>query len=346
MFAGLRGVGKTVLLGELAGAAMGREWIVVQVEARATDFGTLLAAELAAAVRRRKSWLSNASSKAREALGSITSFQASVGSPGVSLGIERLPGSADSGVLQVDLVDLAETVGSAAIEDGIGVVLFIDEMQDLNQSQLSALCKSCHRAGQAGLPWFVVGAGLPNLPTQLAEAESYSERLFDYRRVDRLADEDASVALLKPAQKQGVSWADDAADFVVSESGGYPYFIQQFGKNVWDEAGGPDTISMDDALHGVTVGQQKLDIGFYSSRWERATKTERKFLIAMAEDDGRPSKTSVIVERLGKKRQSDVGPARAKLISKGIVYSPEHGMITYTVPGMADYVKRLRAQQS
>lgn len=343
VFAGLRGVGKTVLLGELAGRALQRGWLVAQVEAEGTNtqhFSADLAGELANAVRRRRGWLERATLKVSEALGSITSFQASVGVQGISLGVERLAGRADSGRIQFDLVDLAETVGAAALEDGIGALILVDEMQELTEEQMSAVCRSCHRAGQIGLPWFVVGGGLPNLPAQLAEAESYAERLFDYRAIDRLKRDDAIYALTAPASEQRVAWAADAIEFVLDESGGYPYFLQQFGKTVWDAAAGPDRITLDDATFGVAEGQQQLDVGFYASRWERATKAERELLRAMATDNGQPSRIGDIAERLGKASSKALGPARANLINKGIVYSPEHGMISYSVPGMADFVRR------
>jgi hypothetical protein len=343
VFSGLRGVGKTVLLAELAGRALDRGWLVVQIEAQYTQpdhFSTALAVELANAARRQKRWLNRATDKISEALGSITSFQATVGAEGVSLGFERIPGRADTGNLQFDLVDLAETVGAAAREDGIGVAILVDEMQMLTTDQMSAICRSCHRSGQSALPWFVIGGGLPNLPTRLAEAESYAERLFDYRVIDRLGESDAIFALTEPAAAQQVSWERDAGQFVLDESGGYPYFLQQFGKTVWDAAAGPDTITLEDATIGVTEGQQQLDVGFYSSRWERATEAEREFLRAMAPDDGAPSRIADVTERLGKPSSRSLGPARASLIAKGIVYSPEHGMIAYTVPGMADYVRR------
>ncbi len=343
VFSGLRGVGKTVLLSELAGRALERRWLVVQIEAEHTQpdhFAAALATELANAARRQKHWRTRTTDKVKDALGSIVSFQAAVGAEGISLGFERLPGHADSGNIQFDLVDLAETVGTAAREDDIGVVVLIDEMQELTADQMSAVCRSCHRAGQMAVPWFVIGGGLPNLPTRLAEAESYAERLFDYRRIDRLSSADATLALTEPAAAHDVAWDRDAIRFVLDESGGYPYFLQQFGKSVWDAAAGPHTITLDDTTIGITEGQQQLDNGFYASRWERATKAEREFLRSMAPDAGRPSRISDITDRLGKTSSRALGPARANLIAKGIVYAPEHGMIAYTVPGMADYVAR------
>ena len=343
VFSGLRGVGKTVLLGELAGRALARDWLVLQIEAKHTQaehFATALAGELANAARRRAGWLTKANDAVRQALGSITSFQATVGADGVNLGFERVPGRADSGNLQFDLVDLAETVGSAAKAYGIGVAIFIDEMQELTVDQRSAVCRSCHRAGQMALPWFVVGGGLPNLPTRLAEAESYAERLFDYRAIDRLADDDAMFALREPAAARDVRWHRDAARAVLDASNGYPYFLQQFGKTTWDAAIGPDVVGLEDAAIGIREGQRQLDTGFYSSRWERATKAERELLRAMAIDDGAPSRVGAIAERLGKSGSQSLGPTRARLIAKGIVFAPEHGAIAYSVPGMASYVRR------
>ncbi|MBK6968349.1 MAG: ATP-binding protein [Candidatus Neomicrothrix subdominans] len=343
VFTGLRGVGKTVLLGELAGRALSRRWLVVQIEAEPTRFDKSLATGLANGARRNRGWMSKATENATNALGSITSFQATVGASGLSLGFDRVPGRADTGNLAHDLVDLVEAIGQAAKDDGTGVLLVIDEMQELTKKQMSAVCRSCHSAGQLNLPWFVIGGGLPNLPTQLAEAESYAERLFDYRLVDKLSPTDARVALLDPATAEGVEWDQGAEQFVLDEARGYPYFLQQFGNTVWNAAVGPSLISFDDAVVGVTDGQDKLDEGFYLSRWERATKSERKLLEAMALDDGAPSRIGDVVKRMKKRSQSDIGPARASLISKGITYSPEHGMLAFTVPGMADYVRRVKS---
>jgi hypothetical protein len=345
VFTGLRGVGKTVLLVELAGQAAEQGWLVAQVEAEHTgapgQFAANLASGLMLAVRRRRSWLDRAKDSVREAVTTLASFNMTVNPDGgITFGAAVNPahGRADSGVIQSDLVDLAEALGEAARDDGIGVVVFIDEMQALDATQMSAICRSCHRAGQRGLPWFVIGGGLPNLAAKLADAESYAERLFDYRIVDRLAHADAVLALRGAADPQGVSWANDAVEFVERESGGYPYFLQQFGKSTWDVAS-DIAITLDDALLGVAEGHRALDAGFFNARWERATPFERDFLRAMAIDDGRPSRTGEVAERLGKATTS-LGPARAQLIAKGIIYSPEHGTLAYTVPGMADYVRR------
>lgn len=345
VFTGLRGVGKTVLLVELALEAIERGWIVAQLEAEHTaspgQFATNLASQLSLAVRQRRSWFERTRESIADGLATLASFSLTVNPDGgVKLGAEIDParGRADSGTIQDDLIDLAIALGTAAREDKIGVAVFVDEMQELDENQMSAICRSCHRAGQRGLPWYVIGGGLPNLAAALAEAESYAERLFDYRIVDRLDREAAATALTGPARQAGAEWSSAAIEFVESESGGYPYFLQQFGKTTWDAAVGPG-IDLEDAVLGVAEGQRALDTGFFSARWERATRAERAFLLAMADDNGEPSRTGDIADRLRLKATS-LGPARASLIAKGIVYSPEYGLLAYTVPGMADFVRR------
>jgi hypothetical protein len=189
------------------------------------------------------------------------------------------------------------------------------------------------------LPFYVVGAGLPSLPGVLAEARSYAERLFAYRPIGPLDVEAATIAVVRPSEIQAVNWTPEAVDLVLESSSGYPYFLQEFAKATWDNAVGPDIEALDAQL-GVQVGREKLDAGFFRSRWTRATPGERDYLKAMAVDGEGPSSSGEIARRLGKASVQQVGPQRANLIHKGLVYAPEHGQIAFTVPGMADFIRR------
>jgi hypothetical protein len=345
---GLRGVGKTVLLNDLAGRARRRGWIVAQVEARAesetapSPFRRKVARSLNQSLREvTGSW--GVGDRLRAALGTFKSFSLKTDPSGsVSLGIEVDPsrGRADSGTLEVDLTELAFDLAASATDLGVGVLVVVDEMQDLDFDELSAICATCHETGQRTAPFYVVGAGLPSLPGILAEARSYAERLFHYSRVGPLDPQAASVALLRPAEDAGAEWSDAASDLILTTSSGYPYFLQEFGKATWDYAPGPH-IELADAEVGVTVGGETLDAGFFRSRWIRATPAEREYLTAMADDGEGPSASGEIARRLGKKLQS-VGPTRANLIHKGLVYAPEHGQIAFTVPGMSAFIHRQR----
>ena len=341
---GLRGVGKTVLLNELADAARRDGWIVGKVEAdlrsERTPFRNQVAATLNTALRHAQGKPKNAG-RFQAVLRTFKSFSLGAAPDGsLSIGIELDPerGRADTGSLQADLSDLAVDLGEAARELGVGAVLLIDEMQLLALDELAAICQACHETVQRNLPFFSIGAGLPNLPGLLAEAKSYSERLFNYVRIDRLPRADAIVALTAPAAEEDVQWDPAAIELVLEASGGYPYFLQQFGQTSWNAAPG-SPINNIDAEDGIRRGRELLDHGFFRARWERATHGEREYLAAMAEDGEGPSATGELAQRLGKKPTS-LGPVRANLIFKGLVYSPEHGQIAFTVPGMADFISR------
>jgi hypothetical protein len=341
---GLRGVGKTVLLNELADRARRDGWIVGKVEASRSKGGRPFREQVSQTLNRalreaRGSW--EMAGRLRRALATFKAFSLRTDpSGGLAIGIEIDPerGRADTGSLETDLTDLGIDLADAAAELGGGAALFVDEMQDLAAEELAAVCQACHEAGQREAQFYVVGAGLPSLPGALADARSYAERLFDYWPIGALAAADASDALTRPAAEAGVEWSEVAVGTVVERSAGYPYFLQEFGKATWDFAPGP-AITAEDALAGIQAGTDSLDHGFFRSRWERATLVERDYMRAMALDGDGPSQSGEVAQRLGKKATA-VGPTRAQLIYKGLVYAPEHGAIGFTVPGMADFINR------
>jgi AAA ATPase domain len=344
VFYGLRGVGKTVLLNELAEAARNDGWIVAKVEADASGarspFRSQIAQSLNVALRRVQG-KSAKGSRMKAALRTFKSFSlqaAPDGTLSVGIEIEANAGRADTGSLQADLTDLALDLGDAAIELDCGVALFIDEMQDLKAEELAAVCQACHEAGQQGKPFFIVGAGLPNLPGILAEARSYAERLFHYATIGPLPPAEADAALTRPAQHEHVDWTNAAVDIVVAAANGYPYFLQEYGSAAWDVATS-SPIDNSDAVEGIRIGKARLDEGFFRSRWERATPSEREYLAAMAVDGDEPSQSGEVARRMSK-QPTQLGPVRAKLISKGLIFSPAHGAIAFTVPGMADFIAR------
>jgi hypothetical protein len=341
---GLRGVGKTVLLNELADRARGDEWILAKVEADTSQGGRPFREQVARALNRA---LREATGnrgfrdRFRRALATFRSFSLRTDpAGGLTIGIEIEPerGRGDTGSLETDLTDLALDLAAASSDWASGVCLFVDEMQDLSEEELSAICQACHETGQSDAQFYVVGAGLPSLPRVLAEARSYSERLFQYWPIGALGPEDASLALVRPAMEASVGWDEDAATEVVDGAKGYPYFLQEFGKAAWDLAPGP-SITLEDGRAGIRAGTDSLDHGFFRSRWERATPSEREYMRAMAEDGDGPSQSGEVARRLGRKATA-VGPTRANLIHKGLVYAPEHGVISFTVPGMADFIRR------
>lgn len=343
---GLRGVGKTVLLNTLRSAAVRAGWGTGKFEARPEQgMRRPLGSALHMAVRE----LSHPDSDA--VLGTLKAFIERDAKPGAKpserwnpgIHVPTTVGRADSGDIEIDLVELFTDVGGLAADLGKGVALFIDEMQDLGPADVSALCAAAHELSQQGLPLLVVGAGLPHLPAVLSASKSYSERLFRYSRIDRLTRDAADLALVSPASDEGANFTPDALSAMYDATGGYPYFIQAYGKVVWDAAPA-SPITADDVIVATPEAEGELAVGFFGSRFERATPAERDYLRAMAEASEQETEqlaSAKVAEILGRSAQS-LSPARDALMKKGLIYSSERGKVAFTVPHFGRY---LRARQ-
>ncbi len=263
------------------------------------------------------------------------------GALGFGIDVEPLRGIADSGYLADDLAALFDVLGETARELGVGVLILVDELQQATSAELQALNTAVHRLGQAESPQPVmfVGAGLPSLPSLLADATSYAERLYEYRPIGLLSPEAARAALLVPTRNQQISWDDAALDDALAAAGGYPYFLQAVGKHVWDNAAG-DHITADDVAVGLSAARREVDDGLYRSRWERATPAQRELLQAIALLSNDEPVSIRDVARSMNRRVSDLSVSRNETLKKGLVYAPERGLLAFTVPGMAEFVGR------
>ena len=257
--------------------------------------------------------------------------------PGIDVAARS--GRADSGDIEIDLVELFTEVAGLAADVGTGVAILIDEMQDLRPDDVSALCAACHELSQSRAPLVVVGAGLPHLPAVLSASKSYSERLFRYSRIGQLDRKDADFALLAPAEREDATFDADALDALFDASSGYPYFVQAYGKAAWDAAA-RSPITAADVKMAAPEAEAELAVGFFGSRYERATPAEREYLRAMAElTEGRdePVGTSGVADHL-QRRASSLSPARDSLLKKGLVFSAQRGQIAFTVPHFGRYL--------
>ena len=337
---GLRGVGKTVLLTQLRHDAEKRDWLAVQVEAGSRRS---LREMIGEGLYGPLSDLNRPSAGRRflRALKTAVSFKASYDSLGTwnfGIDLSDVPGGgADSGILETDLRKIIKDVALAAGDEGVGLAVLIDEAQDLEPGELTTLAVVAQAAAQDNWPVLFAFAGLPSLPQTFAEAKSYTER-FQFSHIERLERGEAVEALVKPAEAENVAWDHDALEHVVDMSGRYPYFIQQFGQEAWNEAAGPN-IALQDARIGVARGQNSLDNGFFRARWDRTTTSEKKYLRAMCPEGDVGVGSGEVASRLNKSINS-LGPTRAQLIHKGLIYAPDHGIVAFTVPGMAEFIQR------
>lgn len=340
MLLGLRGVGKTVLLNRLKADANNKGFQTAKIEA---PEGGALAALLIPELRSilfSLDLVASSGDKLRRAMAALrnfgSAFKIAVGE--IEIGITPAPGIADTGNLVQDVPQLLIAVAEAALERGSAVALLIDEVQYLNHKELAAVVVACHETAQRDLPLFFIGAGLPQIAALAGNAKSYAERLFNYPEVDKLPFDAAREALVAPARKENVEFEPDAVDEILRVTERYPYFIQEWGSQVWNyaQASPIQKIDVTSATPGIV---KHLDANFFRVRFDRLTVLQQKYLRAMAELGPGPHKTGDIATALGVEAAS-VATVRQQLIDKGMVWSQRHGETAFTVPMFDKFMKR------
>jgi len=343
LMVGLRGVGKTVLLDRMRNDAEAAGLHTLRIEApEGRSLPALLAPQLRQALL-RLSRVEQARELGQRALRALAGFARSLklkyADIEVGMDFEPEPGLADNGDLEHDLQALLEAAGEAARGAGTALILFIDELQYVEEEQMAALITALHRVAQRQLPVMLVGAGLPQLPGRMGRAKSYAERLFDFPRIGPLDPTAARAAIALPARQQQVEFAAGALERIVHETQGYPYFLQEWGKHVWDTASA-SPITLHDVEQASDVAVVALDESFFRVRFDRLTPTEKRYLRAMSGLGAGPHRSGDIADVLGRKVTA-LGPTRSQLIGKGMVWSPNHGDTAFTVPMFDQFMRRI-----
>jgi len=344
---GLRGVGKTVLLDRMRLDAEAAGHHTVRIEApEMRSLPGILAPQLRQALLRisRIEKAKDRSKRALQALAGFAKLKMKYEDLEVSLDFEPEPGLADNGDLESDLQDLIVATGEAAQAADSTLLLFIDELQYVPEAQLGYLVTALHKAAQMMLPVTLIGAGLPQLTGQMGKAKSYAERLFDFPFIGALPPDKAREALSKPAATERVAFDADALDYIIQKTQGYPYFLQEWGKHAWDVAT-ESPITLDDCKQASDTAIAALDASFFRVRFDRLTPSEKRYLRAMAELGGGPHRTGDVADILKRTSQS-LAPTRAKLIEKGMIWSPNHGNTAFTVPLFDQYMHRIMPEFS
>ncbi len=338
MVLGLRGVGKTVLLNEFEQQA---ESIGCQTALFEIDPEKTLAAQLAPQLHRillRLDRIKRAGHEVQSAFGMLRAFGSAfkVQLGDVEFGLSQQTATGD---LAIDLTDLFVAIGNAAEKRDSAAVILIDEVQYVTKTDLGALIMALHKVSQRQLPLIVIGAGLPQLARLAGDAKSYAERLFDYPAVGPLDDASARLALSAPAEREGVTFDADALDYVVRETGGYPFFLQVWGSHCW-AAADASPITLDDAKRASVTAIAALDESLFNVRLARLTDRQKAFARAIAEFGGAPVNSSDVAHALGL-TTSQAAPIRDELIKKGMAYAPERGLVHFTVPKFDEFMRRI-----
>ena len=345
IYYGLRGVGKTVLLNEIEKMADEKNIRYEHIEiAEQYSFKRIIALAINKLMR-KISAKENIRQHAEKALSVLKAFQITYGQDGdVSLGIDpdilKAEGIADTGDFQNDLTELLLSLGALAEKANIGTILFIDEIQYLRDDEFAALISAIHRIEQKGYPVVIFAAGLPKIAKIAGDIKSYAERLFQFIQIDSLTEQAAELALSEPAKKLGVTYHQEALAYIVNITEGYPYFLQEYGRQVWDFVNSEKEITLDAAQQAYDKFIEQLDNGFFKVRHDRATAKELEFMKAMVKCGSLPCSTNQIAHEMGR-TPPNISPPRAQLIHKGFIYATSRCEVDFTVPQFDQYLKRL-----
>ena len=343
LMVGLRGVGKTVLLDRIRENAEANDICTLRIEApEGRSLPSILAPQLRVALLRlskREAAKESAQRALRGLAGFVGALKVKYNDIEVGLDFDPEPGFADNGDLELDLQELLEAVGEAARSDGTCVGIFIDELQYVKEDELAALITALHRTSQRQLPVVMLGAGLPQVRGRMGKAKSYAERLFEFHEIGPLTADDARLAIAKPAADEGVVVETAALDAIVGRTQCYPYFLQEWGKHVWDVAE-KSPITATDVAVASDRAAAALDASFFLVRFDRLTPSEKKYVRAMAQLGPGPNRSGDIANELTRP-VSALAPTRNQLIGKGMIWSPSHGDTAFTVPIFDEFMLRI-----
>lgn len=339
---GLRGVGKTVLLNRIRQDADALQLMTVRIEAQeGRSLPSLLAPGLKSALIK----LNHGKKVSDLALRSMRALATFVNAmklkyQDIEVGFDIDPELTTPIISDLDdnLIQLFQSVGAAAVDQKTAIVLFIDELQLLNEKELASLIMALHIAAQDLLPITLVAAGLPQIAAKMGKAKTYAERLFEFLDIGKLDSDAATQALIIPAEKLNVRYTKTALKEILQQTKGYAYFLQEWGKHAWDLAS-KSPISERNAMDATAQALADLDASFFRVRFEQLTPMQKQYLRAMAELGDDAVSSGEIAARLGKK-VTDLGAVREQLIQKGLAYSPAHGETAFTVPLFAAFMKR------
>lgn len=337
---GLRGTGKTVLLNEIENTSQEMGYISSFIEAPENETLAEMLYPQMRQVLRKLSIIEKARVQVNEALSALRNFASifKISYGDFEIGIDPTPGMADSGNIEYDLIDMFLSIGNAAKKAEKGWALFIDEVQYLKENELAALIVSIHRISQKGLPVIFFAAGLPQIARLSGDARSYSERLFIYPKVGALDRDDSIDAIKSPLDRENVIIEDNALNEILSKTSGYPFFLQEWGYQAWNTSEG-ESIFIKDVEVANEKAFKRLDDSFFRVRLDRLTNAELEYVRAMAGLGQGPYKSADVAAALNRQPNS-LGPCRAGIISKGMIYSPSYGEIDFTVPLFDDFLRR------
>lgn len=340
IFSGLRGVGKTVLINKLQSIAEEKDIFCKHIEVEERNDFISQIAECTQVFLRKVSAKENFKHLVKKPLDAIKSLVISFNPEDTtfSLSMQERELYISKNLTQ-SLTDVFTAVGETALKTETPICFFIDEIQYLKQEQLGSLIAALHRSNQLGYPIMIICAGLPKIYKMLTDEKSYSERLFMYKTINSLTIDQAKKAIEEPAKRCGVGYTDAAVQKIIEVTKGYPFFIQQLCQIVFNNVS-KEIIDVMDVEDSINEFLRLLDEGFFKSRYERCSETDKKFIFAMVKCGDLPCTISNVAKNL-KKEVNSISTTRAQLINKGIIYPVRYKELDFTVPEFSGFIQRL-----
>ncbi len=344
IYYGLRGVGKTVLLNRIEDVAEQMDILseYMEIAERDGEFQQQISLRIYKLLQQLSfgDKLQGYWNKAVSILKAFSLHYTKEGDISLEVNPDAGHGISDTGNFANDLTELLLALGKVAHQKNQGVLLFIDEIQYMKDNELEALMEALHRINQKGYPLTIIAAGLPKIAKIAGDVKSYAERLFTFVEIGSLTDDEAALALTKPAEKFGVTYTDEAIRSILDVTEGYPYFLQEYGEKVWEEKGEASEITESIAGRAYEKFERDLDEAFFKVRHDRATPRELEFMTAMVKCKTLPCTTKEIAQAMGEESLQRISPLRAQLIHKGFIYAASRGMVDFTVPQFDKFLKR------
>ena len=334
-FMGLRGMGKTALLRRCVAIAREDGAVVVSIEATTDVPMTGALAEGIAEAKRQVSL-------GARIRGAVDDIRRAL--PGASIDLPN-----DMGKIELDLRGsenplplkrALEDLNEAARRRGSYLVLAIDELQEADLTDLRDIVVFVHAAAGTLKPAVLLGAGLTNSAEHLHDAKTYTER-YRFPRLVCLNEQDTRDAIAVPARERGVEFSEGALSLLVAETGGYPFFIQEYASVLWTFTDGP-IIEIGDVRERMLGIRKELDEQFYALRFARLTNRECAYALAVASLGGGPQPVHKVAELFNMK-SSDLSSVRNQLIKKEVLFAEAPGTIEFRMPLTERYIERNRA---
>lgn len=350
---GLRGVGKTVLLGEFQAIAERSDWASAVLEFQpGHNQEDAMVSALLNVTQDSKLRLSRIE-RIKKAVGGAVKSAGTLG-----IGWNEFQVTYDPMVEQQreDVTKTLFEVVEMAVQKGrTGFVLLLDEAQIIRdetkrkgEHPLSLLISSIAALQRREIPLGLVLCGLPTLTGNLLKARSYTERMFRGEEIGSLEVTDAREAFEQPLAESDADVAaeTDLVSRVVEEVEGYPYFIQLWGAELWDAAEIAGVNHLTSSLLDVARPDiyRRLDLDFYNPRVETLTPAEQDVLLGTADADYPPLVVSKLNDAINK-TPGNVNVLLGRLVDAGVLYRIRKGEYDYTAPRFRDYLLR-RAKAS